>query len=107
MRADEPRSAQPHLAQLSQSHPYKAVRRPEANQEAEQSTTAGTHTHRSLTYHYQEDGQRRRGEAHPAGTLQGGRDAGAPGRAHPRIRRARRRRPLHEGLPLVTNTLHC
>jgi hypothetical protein len=33
-----------------------------------------------------------------------GGDAGAPGRAHPRIRCARRRGPLHEGLPLVINT---
>ena len=42
------------------------------------------------------------GETHPAGALQGGGDAGAPGPAHPGLRGARRRRPLHEGLPLVT-----
>ena len=47
-------------------------------------------------------GRRRRGETHPAGALQGGGDAGAPGPAHPGLRGARRRRPLHEGLPLVT-----
>lgn len=46
--------------------------------------------------------QWRGSEAHRAGTLQGGGDARAPGQAHPGLRRARRRRPLHEVLPLVS-----